>query len=119
MAADQKVFGFNQNDAQQIINLLGSTGGEVKQFEYDLTKPVAGNVVHAYTPSGGIPARSSLTMGSASCDLYESSTGGVLSDSGSNITVYNMASGAVAGNTHIIASKNEIGIYVCIVEDCG
>ena len=118
MAADQKVFGFNQNDAQQIINLLGSTGGEVKQFEYDLSS-TAGVVVHAYTPAGGIPARSSLTMGSASCDLYNSNSSGVLSDSGSNITVYNMASGAVAGSTHIMAAKNRAGLYVCIVEDCG
>jgi len=119
MAADQKVFGFNQNDAQQIIKLLGSTGGEVKQFEYDLTKAPVGTMVHAYTPAGGIPARSTLTMGNASCDLYNSTTGGVLSDSGSNITVYNMATSAVAGSTHIIAAKNQAGIYVCIVEDCG
>lgn len=118
MAADQKVFGFNQNDAQQIINLLGSTGGEVKQFEYDLSRRL-GVVVHAYTPAGGIPARASLTMGSATCDLYDSNSSGVLSDSTQNITVYNMASTAVAGNTHIVAAKNTAGLYVCIVEDCG
>ena len=119
MAADQGVFGFNRNDAQQLVNLIGSQGGEVKQFEYDLTTAAAGTMVHAYTPAGGIPARSSLTMGSATCDLYDSTTGGVLSDSGDNITVYNMASAAVAGSTHIIAAKNQAGIYVCIVEDCG
>lgn len=119
MGADQGVFGFNRNDAQQLVNLIGSQGGEVKQFEYDLTTAPVGTMVHAYTPAGGIPARSTLTMGNASCDLYNSTTGGVLSDSGTNITVYNMATSAVAGSTHIIAAKNQAGIYVCIVEDCG
>lgn len=118
MGADQGVFGFNRNDAQQLVNLIGSQGGEVKQFEYDLTSEPAA-MVHAYTPGGGIPARSGLTMGSATCDLYDSTTGGVLSDSGTNITVYNVASGAVAGSTHIIAAKNQAGLYICIVEDCG
>lgn len=118
MGADQGVFGFNRNDAQQLVNLIGSQGGEVKQFEYDLTqgqKPV----VHAKSPLGGIPARSGLTMGSATCDLFSCNSSGVLVDSGTNITVYNMASGAVAGDVQIVAAKNDAGLYVCIVEDCG
>lgn len=119
MGADQGVFGFNRNDAQQLVNLIGSQGGEVKQFEYDLTSSTANAVIHAYTPSGGIPARSGLTMGSATCDLYECTSGGVLGDSGDNVTVYNMATGSVAGNTQIVAAKNQAGLYVCIVEDCG
>lgn len=78
-----------------------------------------GKVVHAYTPGGGIAARSSLTMGSASCDLYDCSSSGVLSDSGTNITVYNFASNAIAGSTHILAELNTAGLYVAIAEDCG
>lgn len=77
------------------------------------------NVTHAKTPSGGIPAMSTLTMGSASCDIYSCSSAGVLSDSGTNETIYNMASGEVAGSTHIIASRNTAGLLVVIVEDCG
>lgn len=76
-------------------------------------------VVHAKTPIGGIPAISTLTMGSASCDIYECSSAGVLSDSGTNETIYNMASSAVAAETHIIAARNSAGLLVVIVEDCG
>ena len=43
-----------------------------------------GGVIHFLSPSGGIAARSTLTMGSASCDIYTCSSGGVLSDSGAN-----------------------------------
>lgn len=77
------------------------------------------DVVHAKTPVGGIPAMATLTMGSASCDIYTSTTGGVLSDSGTNETIYNMAGSAVAGSTHIIAARNSVGLLVVIVEDCG
>lgn len=118
MGADQGVFGFNRNDAQQLVNLIGSQGGEVKQFEYDLTSDQR-PVVHAKTPIGGIPARSGLTMGYATCPLFSCNSSGVLIDSGLNILVYNVASGTVAGNVHIIAAKNQAGLYVCIVEDCG
>jgi hypothetical protein len=78
-----------------------------------------GEIVHFYSPSGGIAARTTLTMGSASCDIYTCSSGGVLSDSGTNETVYNMASSAFAGSTHGIAARNAAGLLVAIVEDCG
>lgn len=79
----------------------------------------ANGVMHFVSPSGGIPARSSLTMGSASCDVYLSSSGGVLSDSSTNETVYNMASSAFGNSTHGIAARNDAGLWVAIVEDCG
>lgn len=79
-----------------------------------------GNPVwHAMTKSGGINSRSTLTMGSATCDLYVSSSGGVLSDSGTDVTVYNPFSQSVAGERHILISKNEAGLWVVIAEDCG
>lgn len=76
-------------------------------------------IVHFRSTSGGIPARSTLTMGSASCDIYTSSSAGVLSDSGTNETVYNMASSAFGNSTHGIAMRNNAGLLVAIVEDCG
>jgi hypothetical protein len=78
-----------------------------------------GNAVHFVSPVGGIPARTSLTMGNGSCDIYECNTSGVLSDSGNNETVYNMASSAIAGSTHGIAMRNDAGLLVAVVEDCG
>lgn len=77
------------------------------------------NVVHFRSPAGGIAARSTLTMGSASCDIYVSSSAGVLSDSGVNDTIYHMASSAFANSTHGIAARNDAGLLVAIVEDCG
>lgn len=76
-------------------------------------------VVHFQSPSGGIPAFSSSTMGSASCDIYESDDTGALSDSTINDTIYNMASAAFAGSTRGIAARNDAGLLVAIVEDCG
>lgn len=76
------------------------------------------SVAHFIAPAGGIPARSGLTMGSASCDLYSSSSGGVLSDTTDQITVYNMASTAFGGDRHGVAILNDAGLYVAIVEDC-
>jgi len=78
-----------------------------------------GEIVHFYSPGGGIAARSTLTMGSASCDIYTCSSGGVLSESGENETVYNMASSAFAASTHGVAMRNAAGLLVAIVEDCG
>ena len=117
MGADNEAYAFNKNDAQQLVNMLGGIAGEFADGNVDLTK--RSTIVHAYTPAGGIPARASLTMGSATCDLYDCNSSGVLSDSTDDITIYNMASTAVAGSTHILAAKNSSGLYVCIVEDCG
>lgn len=76
-------------------------------------------IVHAYTPSGGIAARSTLTMGSATCTLYDCNASGVLSSTANTETIYNMTAGAIAGSTHIVAARNTAGLLVAIVEDCG
>lgn len=76
-------------------------------------------LVHFQSPSGGIPAFASNTMGSASCDIYESSDAGVLSDSLINDTIYHMATNAFAGSKRGIAARNDAGLLVAIVEDCG
>lgn len=114
---DDATYGFSQSDANDLIKSIGQRDYNVRLFEE--TGGGGPRMVHAYTPSGGIPARSTLTMGSATCDLYDCSSGGVLSDSGDNATIYNMASSAVAGSKHIVASRNSAGLLVAIVEDCG
>ena len=83
--------------------------------------PILADLVHCVTPSGGIPAASSGTMGSAFCSARTCSVLGVLGTSspGDDVKVFNPSSGAVAGNTAIVAAKNASGIYICIVEDCG
>ena len=75
-------------------------------------------VIHAKTPAGGIAGRAGLQMSSSSCDLYDCSQAGLLSDSGTNVDIWNPASSAVAALTHIVAAKNSAGLWVCILEDC-
>jgi len=75
------------------------------------------SIIHFKSQGGGIPALSGSTMGNATCDLYDSSSGGVLSDSGTDITIYNTAA-AFAATTFGIAAKNEAGLWVAIVEKC-
>jgi hypothetical protein len=94
---------------QMCVVKLGGGGGSAAE------PPIR----HAFTKSGGINSRSTLTMGSASCDLYVSSGAGVLSDAGTDVTVYNPFSQSVAGDVHILISKNEAGLWVVIAEDCG
>lgn len=95
-----------------------------RRFAYERQRagrrPIAGEpspVIHFKSKVGGIPAISTLTMGSASCDKYDCDSSGVLSDSGDDVTIYNMA-GAFAANTLGVAALNEQGLYVAIVEKC-
>jgi len=84
----------------------------VSQFYSDST-----HVIHFKSKVGGIPAISGSTMGSATCDQYTSSAGGVLSDSGVDVTIYNTA--AAFGATKFgIAAMNSAGLWVAIVENC-
>lgn len=115
---DEVVYGFNREQANELVAGLGQRDFRAPLHD-GLPTSAGDKVVHFVSPSGGIPARSSLTMGSASCDLYDSSSAGVLSDSGTNITVYNMATSAFAGSTHGVAMRNRAGLWVAIVEDCG
>lgn len=86
-----------------------------------LVKSGEGAVVakHAVTPSGGIAAKSSSTMGSAVCTLQKCSSAGVLSNSGTTATIYNPSTDAIAGSTSIVYIMNSAGLRVAIVESCG
>jgi hypothetical protein len=115
MTIDNSTYGFNRDDAGELIQLIGG-----RDVEWEELKPNQNNrPYHAVTKSGGIAARSSLTMGSATVDLYACSSAGVLSDSGVDVTAYNMATSAVAANAHIMIQRNSAGLWVVIVEDCG
>lgn len=109
-------YGFNREQALELVNGLGQRDFEMKLYEPE--PGAGGGVIHFMSPAGGIPARSTLTMGSASCDLYNSSSGGVLSDSGTNVTVYNMSDVAFGASRHGVAIKNAAGLYIAIVEAC-
>lgn len=112
---DDKVVGFSPSDGDRLVSLITTGETPVQAPQRRVSHPL----IHCKTQGGGIPARATLTMGSASCDRYDCSSAGVLSDSGDDVTVYNMASSAVAATTHIIAAYNSAGLLVCVVEDCG
>jgi len=117
MTIDNSTYGFNRDDAGELIQLIGG-----RDVEWEEMKPRGsgdGRVRHAMTKDGGINSRSSLTMGSATCDLYQSSSGGVLSDASEDVTVYNPFSQSVAANRHILIQRNDAGLWVVIAEDCG
>lgn len=98
-------------------------------FPQDMVIPVvrvAGAVVPvmectsvvAYTPSGGIAARSGSTVSSASCTVYDRSGSTISASSPSrSVAVYNLSTTAVAASVYIVATLTNIG-YVAVWEDC-
>lgn len=72
-------------------------------------------------PSGGIPARSGTTPGSAECDLYLINTSGTLEQhSRLSEDVYNLSEEAVAADVYIQVKRDSLsGKLLCDFEDCG
>lgn len=113
---------------RQIRNLIVEDRQRVR-YEVDRnSRPAVSVGCMAYiakTPAGGIAAMSGTTPGSAECDLYRLSDGGTLevhtNDSGDTVTVtvYNIATSAVAGSTFIQCKKEAItGLLLADFEDC-
>ena len=78
-----------------------------------------------FTPSGGIPARSGSTPGSAECTPYYIDTDGptlkeILDNGGSpkTDTIYHIGASAVAGDVYILV-KRVYGVLIADMEDCG
>lgn len=71
----------------------------------------------AKTPSGGIPAISGTTPGSATCDRWEINAAGTFVDTTENVTIYNVFSSSIAGATYITA-KSVAGKWIVDAEDC-
>ena len=69
------------------------------------------------TPTGGIPARSGADAGSAECNVYYLGSDGELSDSGNKLTVWNMFSSDIGGDTYIQVSW-VASMAVVSAEDC-
>jgi len=64
------------------------------------------------TPSGGIPARSGTTLGSASCTIQVVDKSNDSISDGSSIDVLNLSTTAVAGTTYINAIRDRAGNFV-------
>jgi len=64
------------------------------------------------TPSGGIPARSGTTLGSASCTIQVVDKSNDSISDGSSIDVLNLSTTAVAGDTYINAIRDRAGNFI-------
>ncbi len=72
--------------------------------------PTAPEVYVAFTPSGGIPARSGTTPGSVLCDVHKV-YGGVLTDAGFERLVFNLNADAVDGSAYVKISRDKFGVW--------
>ena len=114
---DNHTYGFSRPDANALVDSIGVTGQEGVEHPEFAVRMMPNYVRHAVAPSGGIPAKSGSTMGSASCTLQTCSASGVLSNGGSG-TVYNPSTTAIAGSAAIVYMVNSAGLRVAIVESC-
>lgn len=81
--------------------------------------PEQRRVAIAKAPSGGIPARSGTTPGSATCTFWEIGTGPTLAATSVSETVYNISGTAVAANALITVNREYIsGLWIVIMESC-
>jgi len=84
-----------------------------------VTIPDVGQVL-IKAPSGGIPQRVGTLLGSATCDVYQTSSSGVISDSTENITVWNWGTTAACANGDRYGwAEYRHPIWYVVSEDCG
>lgn len=77
------------------------------------------SLLHYKTPGGGIPARSGLQMGSATCTKYSVSSTGLKTLTATTDTVYNDSDDAIGGSEDIRAGRNDAGLLVAVTGSGG
>ena len=117
------VYGFNDRSIAEVLKVVASQ----HQQGSDNWSAQSGGIIYL-TPAGGIPARSSTTLGKADCTpywLYVDSSGDAqlerMVSGGSNVpdeTIYNLSSNDIGEDSFIVAF-NTFNILIAIWEDCG
>ena len=64
------------------------------------------------TPSGGIPARSGATLGSASCTIQVIDKSNDQISDGEEVDVLNLSDSAIGGTTYVKATRTKTGDYI-------
>jgi len=109
-------YGFAKPLAIQIRNLVrqqGQTGGG---YNKNLENR---RVAIALTPSGGIPARSTTTPGTASCTFCKIDDTPTITTTSVTETVYNISGLAVSGDTYVFVNREYIsGKWIVVMESC-
>jgi hypothetical protein len=109
-------FGFEQSVAIRLRDLVRAPGNSQGGGD---PLPEQRRVALAKAPSGGIPARSGTTPGSATCTFWEIATGPTLTATSISETVYNVSGTAVAANAIITVNREYItGKWIVIMESC-
>jgi hypothetical protein len=101
------------------VKVLQDSVGELRRMVQNIAgravprpdDPEAPEVYIALTPSGGIPARSGVVLGSASCDVYKVISDSLLS-AGFTRTVYNLSTTAVAGSIYVQVKRDKFGTWL-------
>lgn len=104
-----------QDDNGQ-FTACGEDDVDTNVLKVALDADAGGGIQFYLTPSGGIPARSGSTLGSATCTLL-SLDSGTRTVTATTRTVYNDFLSAVGGSVDIAAALVD-GIWVVIAEDC-
>lgn len=110
---DDQTYGFNKGDASELIQLIGQTAGEHRDW-HDVPNSRSGVVMK--TPGGGIAARSGTTVSSATCTIWNRS-GSTMSAGSETYEVWNLSTTAVGNSVFIVAVITNIG-WVAVWEDC-
>lgn len=114
MARDNDTYGFNRQDAEEMIDRLIDEEAEPLQSTIQMVH----QSLIAYTPVGGIAARSGSSVSSATCTIYELDSGS-LSATTDTISVNNLSTTAVAGEVYIFAvQETRSGEFIAVWEDC-
>jgi len=91
-----------------------------RNFRSGLWLPVIGLQTAIGKTSGGISARSGNTAGSGAVDIFYVASDGTLTDSGEQVSAYNIAGSAITASVFITIKRVEgSGFWVIDMEDCG
>lgn len=110
---DESTYGFSKDDATDILAMVGNGDSGFSEM-----RPRGSNgAIIILTPSGGIPARSGMSLGSAVCDTYTITDTNEMTPTGMSVTVLNMTATPVEGDAYGQAKKIS-GKWVVDVEEC-
>lgn len=84
-----------------------------KKGQPEPDSPPLSSMMIAYTPGGGIPARSGTTIGKASCLLYRRllPAGTTLVSTGRSVDVYNLSTDAIPASSYIAVWLDRFGTW--------
>ena len=106
---DQVTYGFNREQALELVSGLGQRDFNVRLYE-NSGDGGAASVFIAHTASG-VSARSSTTPGSGTVTVCKLDAG-VITTTSTTVTAYNLATVAIESGCYTIVRRDAFGTYV-------